>query len=83
MTLTVIWVRTSFSKPCISADTEYVPGGIEANKYRPLLSDVVLKGETFGLVDQNDRGSLHDGPARIRHLSADGSEVGLPEQRHR
>jgi hypothetical protein len=32
-----------FPKPLASAETEYCPGGIERNKYRPLLSDVVLK----------------------------------------
>jgi hypothetical protein len=32
----------AFSKPLASADTEYTPGGIDRNKYRPLLSDVVV-----------------------------------------
>ena len=42
-----MWSITVFSNPFISADTEYVPGGIEANRYRPLLSEVALKVYPF------------------------------------
>jgi hypothetical protein len=41
LTFNRIWVRTVFSNPFNSAVTEYTPGGIETNRYRPSLSDLV------------------------------------------
>ena len=35
LTFNLMWVRTVFSNPCISAVTEYNPGGIETDRYPP------------------------------------------------
>src|SRR6516225_2446458 len=40
------WTRV-FSNPGFSAVTEYVPGGMEGNRYRPLLSEVVVNWYPF------------------------------------